>query len=112
MCGPDRSIAYQNKNNNQILKLGCVTMIDPATGWFEMKCLKDKEAITVANVVEQNWLTCYPWHSELILDRGIEFMGEFAKIIKDYGIKHRGATTRNPQAKSKFNSRMNSSNSW
>ena len=74
-----------------------MTMIDPATGWFEMKYLKDKEAITVANVVEQNWLTCYPWHSELILDRGTEFMGEFAKIIEDNGIKHRGATTRNPQ---------------
>jgi len=27
-------------------------------------------------------------------------MGEFAEIIEDYGIKHRGATTRNPQANS------------
>jgi len=29
-----------------------MTVIDPATGWFEMKELKDKEAITVANIVE------------------------------------------------------------
>ena len=63
----------KNKANNQTLRLWCVTMIHPTTvhtGWFKMKELKDKEAITVVNVVKQNWLTCYPWHNELILDRG------------------------------------------
>ena len=43
------------------LTLWCVTMIDPATGWFEMKNVTDKEAITVAAAVEQTWLTRYPW---------------------------------------------------
>jgi len=28
-------------------------MFDPSTGWFETKELKDKEAITVTNIVEQ-----------------------------------------------------------
>ncbi len=80
---------------------GFYGMIDPATGWFEVKELKDKETTTVTNIVEQTWLTCYPWHSELIFDRGTEFMGEFAKMIEeDYGITCRGATTRNPQANS------------
>jgi len=37
----------KNKANNQTLRLWCVTMIDPATGWFEMKEFKDKEAITM-----------------------------------------------------------------
>jgi len=49
----------KNKNNNQILRLWCVTMTDPATGWFEIKELKDKEAISIANLVEQTWLTKY-----------------------------------------------------
>ena len=32
-------------------------------------------------------------------DRGKEFMAEFAQMIqKDYGIKKKGITTRNPQA--------------
>jgi tRNA A37 N6-isopentenylltransferase MiaA len=32
-------------------------MIDPATGWFEIKQYDDKKSITVANIVEQEWLT-------------------------------------------------------
>jgi len=47
MCGSNRTLSY--KTNNQILRLWCV-IIDPATGWFEMKELKNKEAITVANL--------------------------------------------------------------
>ena len=31
----------------------CVTMIDPATGWFEIHQYNDKFSITVANIVEQ-----------------------------------------------------------
>jgi len=34
--------------------------------------------------MEQYGLTCYPWHSELIFDRGTELMGEFAKMIEEY----------------------------
>jgi hypothetical protein len=35
-------------------------MIDPATVWFEIKQYDDKKSITVANIVEQEWLTHYP----------------------------------------------------
>ena len=81
------------------LKLWCVTMIDPATSWFEMAEVKDKEAITVASIVEQVWLTRYPWPSIIIFDQGKEFMGEFAEMVsQDYGIKRQGITVRNPQA--------------
>ena len=63
-------------------------MIDPATGWFEMREIPNKEAITIANIVEQTWFTRYPWPSQVIFDRGKEFMGEFAKMVqRDYGIK-------------------------
>ncbi len=88
------------KNRNAPgLNLWCVTMIDPATGWFEMRELKSKYAITVANVVEQAWLTRYPWPTEITYDKGTEFMAEFAKMVEnDYGIKRRGASVRNPQA--------------
>ena len=36
-------------------------MIDPATGWFEMREIKNREAIEVANLVEIAWFTRYPW---------------------------------------------------
>ena len=50
------------------LNLWCVTMIDPATGWFEVKQIKDKQAITVANIVEQTWLSQYPWPTQITYD--------------------------------------------
>ena len=89
------------RNNKPDLCLWCVTMIDPATGWFEMKQIETKRADIVANVVEQTWFTRYPWPTQVILDRGTEFMAEFATMIKeDYGIRRKPITTRNPQANS------------
>jgi hypothetical protein len=75
-------------------------MIDPATGWFEIREVPGtKRADVVANIVEQVWLTRYPWPQEVILDRGTEFMAEFSAMLEnDYGIKKRPITKRNPQA--------------
>ena len=76
-------------------------MIDPATGWFEIKQIANKEAHTVAEAVEQTWLSRYPWPTQVILDRGTEFMGEFSRMIKeDYGLRKKPITARNPQANS------------
>ena len=89
------------RRGKQNLILWCVTMIDPATGWFEMREIPNKEAITIANLVKQTWLTRYPWPSLIVFDRGSEFMAEFARMVeKDYGIKKKPTTTRNPQANS------------
>lgn len=75
-------------------------MIDPATGWFEVKQVPGtKRADVVANVVEQAWLTRYPWPQEVTFDRGTEFMAEFSEmLINDYGVKKKPITKRNPQA--------------
>jgi hypothetical protein len=100
LIGPYTMKKRKNKKKKeQEPVLWCVTMIDPATGWFEMKELPDKHAITVADIVEQTWLTRYPWPTEITYDKGTEFMAEFATMItKDYGMKKRGASVRNPQA--------------
>ena len=39
------------------LTMKAVTMIDPATGWFEIVRYEDKRAITIANIIEQTWLS-------------------------------------------------------
>ena len=76
-------------------------MIDPATSWFEMKQIPNKQAVTVANAVEQAWLSRYPWPKKITFDKGSEFMAEFGKmIVEEYGIKKRGISPRNPQANS------------
>jgi hypothetical protein len=87
------------RKNGKILTLQCVTMIDPATCWFEMREIKEKSAITVANNVEKAWLTRYPKPMEIVYDQGNEFLGEFANMIEnDYDIKKKPITKRNPQA--------------
>jgi len=94
---------YKIKSNIKgvtIPPLKCVTMIDPATGWFEIKQYDDKKSITVANIVEQEWLARYPRPSLITLDRGSEFIGhDFRDMcVNDYGIKRKVISTRNPQA--------------
>lgn len=97
MIGP---YTIKRKKPKLDLELWCVTMIDPATGWFEIKEVPGtKRADVVANIVEQTWLNRYPWPDKVILDRGTEFMAEFSTMIQqDYGVKKRPITKRNPQA--------------
>ena len=98
MIGP---YTIKNTETGKTLTLQCVTMIDPATGWFEMKTTEGKSAMEIANLVEIYWLSRYPWPQEIVYDRGSEFMGDFASMIADdYGITKRPITVRNPQANS------------
>ena len=78
----------------------CVTMIDPATGWFEIHQYIDKQSMTISNIAEQEWFARYPWPTQVTYDRGSEFIGkDFQKMIKnDYGVKGKPITVRNPQA--------------
>ena len=98
MIGP---YTIKNSSTGKTLSLQCVTMIDPATNWFELKPTEGKSAIDVATILETTWLSRYPWPQEIVYDRGSEFMGEFANmIVDDYGITKRPITVRNPQANS------------
>ena len=65
------------KNSRKPLQLWCLTMIDPATGWLEIVEIKEKSSIAVAKVAEKRWFMRYPWPSQVVLDRGTEFMGNF-----------------------------------
>ena len=90
-----------HRKGKHTLTLWCVTMIDPATGWIEIREIPNKKADTIANIVEQAWFTRHPWPTQVNLDRGSEFMAEFSKMVKqDHGVKKKTITTRNPQANS------------
>jgi hypothetical protein len=66
-------------------------MTDPATGWFKIKQYDDKKSITVTNIVEQEWLTCYLQPYIITLDHGSKFIGQdfHDMCINDYGIKRK-----------------------
>jgi hypothetical protein len=67
----------------------CHYMIDPATGWFEIQQYDDKQSITVANGIEQEWFSRYPWPTQVTFDRESEFIGQdFQKMIKEgFGVE-------------------------
>jgi hypothetical protein len=74
-------------------------VIDPATGWFEVEQISNKTAAEVAEMCERPWFTRHPLPQRITLDRGTEFIAEFAKMFKnDCGLKLNSITTRNPQA--------------
>ena len=87
--------------NGKIVNLQAVTMINPATGWIEIRTVPSARADLVSNIVELAWLTGYPLPSKVIVDHGNEFLAEFKTMIQaDYGITVKLFTSRNPQANS------------
>ena len=78
----------------------CATIIDPATGWFVIKQYDDKHAIMIANIVEQEWLSRYPWSTHITYDRGNEFIEHvfWHMVEHGYGIKDKPISAKNPQA--------------
>ena len=92
LIGPYK-IAQSHKQEQEVPR--CVTMITPATGWFEMQRMNNKQPSTVAQQVEVAWLTRHPWPEEVIHDQGSELPGDFADMIKeDYPtIKQQPTTT-------------------
>ena len=76
-------------------------MIDPATGWIEIRTVPSARADLVSNIVELVWITMYPLPSKVIVERGNEFSAEFETMIQaNYGITVKPITSRNPQANS------------
>ena len=63
--------------------LQAVTMIDPATGWVEIRAIPSARADLVAQQVELGWLTRHPLPETIILDRGNEFLAaEFKTMVE------------------------------
>jgi hypothetical protein len=97
-----------------------LTMIDPASSWFEIaevpvverllrKTVNGKElliadqilyktSVQIAKLVNKTWLCRYPQRSYLIYSNRSEFKLYFEYLCKSYGIKHKPTTVKNPQA--------------
>jgi hypothetical protein len=94
LTGPHK---IEHKGNKDP-KPWCLTVMDPATGWFEMEQISNKTAAEAADICETTWFTRHPLPQRITLDRGTEFMAEFAKLVKnDCGLKLKPVTSRNPQ---------------
>jgi hypothetical protein len=68
-----------------------LTMIDPATGWFEIVQANSKTATSIQDFFP-------PRPQFIVFDNGGKFKREFKQMCKNYGIKARLTTSHNPQA--------------
>jgi hypothetical protein len=103
-----------------IIDFMALTMINPATSWFEVvelplvRRLKtitingkessiveeifNKTSECIARLVNKTWLSRYPRCPYIIYDNGNEFKLNFEYLCETYGIKRKPTTTKNPQA--------------
>ena len=97
-------------------KLTCMTFLDPVTGWFEIaevpqylvKDIKtnefkesiDKSSARISQIFNNVWLSRYPRPSKVIFDNGSEFKKDFVPLLKEFSIKPKLTTIKNPTANS------------
>jgi hypothetical protein len=107
---PDGSI------QTKTLQLTCMTMLDPVTGWFEIvevpnfivedvqkKLISqhiDKSSARISRLFDQTWLSRYPRPKQVVFDNGSEFKKDFVPLLKDWSIKPKCTTIKNPQSNS------------
>jgi len=83
------------------IELHCVTMLDPATGFFETVEIGQKTADATTNWLEIHWLTRCPWPTEMTMDKEKEFAREVSKTLQnEHGVERKIVTSRNPQLNS------------
>ena len=77
-----------------------MTMVDPATGWFEITEVPsysiednvkkdeiqniDTSSARISQLFEQAWLGRYPRPKQVIFDHGPEFKMHFVPLLKDF----------------------------
>jgi transposase InsO family protein len=93
MIGP-----YQVTAQGKTYELRALTMIDPATGWFEIKELKKPSAEACMEAFDDAWLARYPRPQYIGFDQGNEYKSVFAEMCDNYGITKKISTTYNPQS--------------
>ena len=79
-------------------QLRALTMIDPATGWFEVKELANPSAAEAMKAFNDTWLSRYPRPQFIGFDNGNEYKNVFREMCLNYGVKPKPSTTYNPQS--------------
>jgi hypothetical protein len=81
------------------------TMIDPATGWFEIVQVTNKSATSIQDLFHNTWLARYPQLQIIVFDNGNirEFKREFKQMCDNYGIKAKLTTSHNTPSTCKYN---------
>ena len=98
--GPFTIKVKDSKNKIHKRTIRALTLIDPATGWFEMGHIPDDDfnSQRTSQLMNQLWFSRYPRPIKCTCDNGNEFKKDFKIIVEDFGVKWRPTTVKNPQA--------------
>ena len=86
------------KTPSKTHSLLALTMIDPATGWFEIVKDTNNLANSIQDLFHNTWLARYPCPQLIVFDNGGEFKREFKQMCDKYGITSKPTASHNPQA--------------
>ena len=78
-------------------QLQVLTMINPATGWFEVKDVKCHLADACMAAFDDTWLARYPRPQILGYNNGSKYKRTFNQMRKNYGMKKTFHDRHNPQ---------------
>ena len=79
-------------------QLQALTMIDPATGWFEIKAVANAQANEIQAAFDDVWLSHYPRPQYLGYNNGNEYKKEFEQMRRNYRMQKRTSLEYNPQS--------------
>ena len=60
----------------------------------------DKTSARISRLFDQTWLARYPRPRKLVFDNGSEFKKDFVPLLKNWAIKPKCTTVKNPQSNS------------
>jgi hypothetical protein len=104
LCGSVGSIYNKDTSQNILYaSLIALTMIDPATGWFEIVKATNNSATSTQDLFNKSCLARYPQPQFIVFDNGGEFKREFKQMCDNYGIKAKPNTSHNHACTSKYN---------
>jgi Integrase core domain len=89
---------YTIKTQLKTHSLLALTMIDPATGWFEIVQANSKTATSIQDLLHNTWLLRYPRPQLIVFDNGGKVKREFKQMCEKYGIKAKPTIVHNHQA--------------
>ena len=72
----------KDSDSDSTATLHSMTMVDPATGWFQKAENPAKTQDVIINFFENKWLTQYLYPVEIVMDCVVEFLGEFQCSFK------------------------------
>lgn len=90
----------RSKSSSPKMTLSALTMIDPATNWFEIKYLKKVDSEHVMEAFHEQWLCRYPRPAQVGFDNGTEFKFVFKELCANFNLKSKPTTNYNPQGNS------------